>query len=57
MLLPSSVIHLPFYHSSENMIGTVAAVLCTIQCLVLVLAIFPTERALKRTFTEEGVKR
>lgn len=31
--------------------------LCTIQCLVLVLAIFPTEQALKRTFTDEGVRR
>ena len=57
MLLPSSVIHLPFYHSSENMIGIVAAVLYTIQCLALVLSISPTERALKRTFTEDGVKR
>ena len=57
MLLPSSVIHLHFYHSSENMIGIVAAILYTIQCLALVLSIFPTERALKRTFTEDGVKR
>jgi len=57
MLIPSTVIHFPFYHSSEDMIGTVAAILCTIQCLALVLAIFSTERALKRTFTEEGVKR
>lgn len=57
MLIPSFVIHFPFYHSSENMIGIVAAIICTIQCLVLVLAIFPTERALKRTFNEEGVKR
>ena len=56
MLMPSFVIHFPFYHSSENMIGIVAAILCTMQCLVLILAIFPTERALKRTFTEEGVK-
>ena len=56
-LIPSVVIHFPFYHSSENIIGTVAAILCTTQCLILVLAIFPTEYALKRTFTEEGVRR
>ncbi len=55
ILIPSVVIHFPFYHSSENIIGTVAAILCTTQCLILVLAIFPTEYALKRTFTEEGV--
>ena len=57
ILMPSAVIHFPFYHSSENIIGTVAAILCTIQCLILVLAIFPTEQALKRTCAEEGVRR
>ena len=50
-------INFPFYHSSANIIGTVAAFLCTIQCLVLASAIFPTEGALKRTFTEEGARR
>ncbi|MCM1263596.1 MAG: SdpI family protein [Bacillus sp. (in: Bacteria)] len=57
MLLPSVVAHLPFYHGTEDTIGTVAAILCTIQCLILVSAIFPTERALKRTFTEEGIRK
>lgn len=46
-----------FVFLTNHMIGTVGAILCIIQCLVLVLAIFPTERALKRTFTEEGIKR
>ena len=57
ILIPSVVIHFPFYQSSENIIGTVTAILCTIQCLILVLAIFPTEQDLKRTFTKEGVRR
>ncbi len=57
MLIPSVIIHFPFYHSSENIIGIVAAILCTIQCLILVSAIFPTEKALKRTFTEDGIRR
>lgn len=49
MLVPSGVIHFPFYHSSENVIGTVGAALCTIQCVFLIVPIFFTERALKRT--------
>ncbi len=57
MLIPSVVIHFPFYHSSENIIGIVAVILCAIQCLILVLTIFPTERALKKAFTEDGIRR
>ncbi|MCM1499236.1 MAG: SdpI family protein [Clostridium sp.] len=57
MLIPSFVVHLPFYHSSENRIGVVAAILCTVQCVILIASIFPTERALKRIFTEEGARR
>ncbi len=48
MLMVSLVIHLPFYYSSDIVIGTLGGILCTIQCLVLVLSIIPTERALKR---------
>lgn len=55
MLIPSAVIHLPFYNSSENMIGTVGGILCTIQCLALIVSILPTEKALKRNFTDEGL--
>lgn len=51
MLIPSAVIQLPFYNSSENVIGTVGGILCTIQCLALIVSIFPTEIALKRNFT------
>lgn len=56
-LIPSALVHLPFYHSTENVIGTVGAILCTIQCIVLIASIFPTERALKRNFTEDGLRR
>lgn len=57
MLIPSFVVHIPFYHSSENTIGIVAAVLCTMQCVVLILSVFPTEKALKRAFTEDGMRK
>lgn len=57
MLAPSLAVHFPFYHGSENVIGVIGAVLCTIQCAVLILAIFSTEKALKKTFTDEGIRR
>lgn len=52
MLLLSAAVHVPVYGKSENVIGTVGGVLCTIQCVALILSIFPTERALKRNFPE-----
>ena len=57
MLIPSFVVHIPFYRSAENLIGLVAAVLCTIQCVILILSVFPTEKALKRAFTEDGIRK
>lgn len=57
MLVPSVLIQLPFVHSSEDTIGTVGAVLCTIQVVVLIGSIFPTEAALKKTFLEDGSRR
>lgn len=57
MLIPSFVIQLPFYHSSEDTIGIVVTILETIQCLILFLSIIPTERALKRTFHKDGTRK
>lgn len=51
------VVYIPFYHSSENTIGIVAAILCTMQSVILILSIFPTEKALKRAFTDDGMRR
>ena len=39
---------------SEDMIGTIGAVLCGIQLIPLVGCIVPTERALKRSFDKNG---
>lgn len=55
VLMPSAVLHVPFYSSSENTIGTVCGILCTVQCVALLIPIFLTERALKRKFTDEEV--
>lgn len=57
MLIPSIVIHFPFYQKSNDTIGMMGGILCTIQCMALIISIFPTERALKRNFTDEGIRR
>ncbi len=57
MLLPSFAVHLPFYGSTEGVIGTVGLILCTVQCGIMLLTIPLTERALKQKFTDEGFLR
>lgn len=57
MLIPSGLIHIPFYNCSENTIRALGGILCTVQIIVLVVSIFPTEMALKNTFTDEGIRR
>ena len=57
LLLLSALGMLPFMHSSEDTLGTVCIVLCLGQAALLVLSIFPTERALGRTFDNEGQRR
>ena len=57
MLIPTILIQLPFMKSNEDIVGTVGAILCTIQCVVLIAAIFPTEKALKANFDKNGNRR
>lgn len=54
LLLPSFLVHIPVYGSSDNVVGTVGGILVTIQLIVLVASIFPTEKALKKKFTDDG---
>lgn len=56
MFIPSVVILVPFYNSSEDAIGIAGGILCAVQCMTLIISIFPTERALKRSFTNEGIR-
>ena len=57
MLIPTAAVHIPFYRSSVDEIGTMASVLVGVQLVILILSIIPTERALKKTFTDEGIRR
>lgn len=56
-LLPSIIIYILFYGASDNIIGIVGLVLTTIQIIVLIGSIIPTEKALKNTFTDEGIRK
>jgi uncharacterized membrane protein len=57
MLIPSIVIQLPFYDSSDDFIGMLGVIIVTIQCVILIVPIFSTEKALKMNFTENGMRR
>ena len=54
MLVLSTISHIPFYHSDESTLTIIQLVIMTIECIVLVVSIFPTEAALKHTFDENG---
>jgi hypothetical protein len=57
MLIPSIIIQLPFYTSSDDTIGMVGGILCTVQCVFLIGSIIPTEITLRRNFTDDGRRR
>ena len=54
-LLPVTIAAmLPVLGKSEDAVGTVGGILCVIQTILLIGSIFPTERALRRTFDKQG---
>ena len=57
MLVPSVIVNIPFYGSTDDTIGGAGVILVTIQTAVLIVSIFPTEKALKNNFDEDGRKK
>lgn len=57
MVIPSALIHIPLYHSDKNTIGFAGIILVTIQCFIMILSIYPTEKALKKHFNDDGIPR
>ena len=58
LLIPISVIPMLFViGKGEDIIGTVGMVVMVIDLILLIVPIFPTERALKKTFDKDGNKR
>ena len=56
-LFPSVVVQIPFFESSEDVIGIVEGIICMVQVVILIASIFPTEAALKKTFNDDGTRR
>ena len=54
ILIVSFAAHLPFANGSDNTLGILGAVLCGIQCILLILCVFQTERTIDVYFTKEG---
>lgn len=57
MLIPSALIMLPFIGHGEDTVGTVGVVVTILQCVVLIISIFPTEAVLKQTFNDDGSRK
>lgn len=55
ILVPITIIPMLFVlGKSEDIIGTVGAVVVVVDLIILISAIFPTEMALKKTFDKDG---
>lgn len=54
MLIPSVLVQLPFVKSSTDTIEIMTVVLETVQICVMIASIFPTEKALRKTFDKYG---
>jgi len=57
LLAPTVLVQLPLYGKSKEAIGSLALVICVVECTILLASILPTERALKATFTEDGTRK
>lgn len=55
LLVPITVIPMLFViGGSEDVVGTVGSIICTVALIILIIPIIPTERALKKTFDKDG---
>ena len=57
LLIPTIIIQIPCIQYSDNIISIVVLIIEGIQLIVLLASIVPVEKALKKTFDENGVRR
>lgn len=57
MIILSALIYIPLCQSDNNVIGIAGVVLITIQCIILIISIYPTEKALKEHFNDDGTRK
>lgn len=54
LTIPSVVVQIPFINAGDDVLGTLSLVIEFIQVAVLLASVFCVEKALKRTFDENG---
>jgi len=57
IMILTVLMYIPLYQSNDNIIGIAGVVLITIQCTVLIISIYPTEKALKEHFNDDGTRK
>lgn len=57
MLLPTLLVQIPFYGKDDDTVGYLGLVICIVECMILLLSIIPTEKALKTNFTDDGQRK
>lgn len=57
MLIPTFVVQIPFYGKSDDSIGILSLILGGIECCILLISILPTEKVLKKTFNNDGIRK
>ncbi len=57
VLIPSALIPFLYLHRSMDSIAFWGVILLSLQCVLLVLSVIPTEMALRKTFTKDGIRR
>lgn len=58
IILPLSVVPMLFViGKNEDIVGNLGAIICFVQCILLVCPILPTEAALKKTFDKNGKRK
>lgn len=57
MVVPTILIHIPFYHRDETTVGIVGGIIAAIQCIIMLASIVLTEHALKMAFNNDGTRR
>ena len=57
LLIPTILAQIPFFHSNDDVIGTVGSIIMLVQVAAMAIPIIPTETALKKTFFDNGTRK
>lgn len=57
LIIPTILVQIPFLDAGDDMIGIVTLFIETVQLGVIIASILSVEKALKRTFDDNGIRR